>query len=117
LSTARRAARAPHRSNAPATPAGAGLRDRIRTGASGKIVTGTDLVKRLIQGAGHGNAAHAMTFAVGCIQAQHCHTDACPAGVTQEPRRACTLDVGDKYTRMHRLQEATAAAHCRSWHP
>ncbi|MDQ0596296.1 glutamate synthase domain-containing protein 2 [Streptomyces canus] len=96
---------------------GADLRDRIRIGASGKIVTGTDLVKRLIQGADHGNAAHAMTFAVGCIQAQHCHTDTCPAGVTQDPRRARTLDVGDKYTRRHRLQEAAAAAHCRSWHP
>jgi hypothetical protein len=40
---------------------GAGLRDRSRIGACGKIVTGTGLVKRLIQGAYYDYAAHAMT--------------------------------------------------------
>ena len=89
---------------------GAGLRDRIRIGASGKIATGTDLVKRLLQGADYGNAARAMMFAVGCIQAQRCHTNTCPTGVTtQDPRRARALDVGDKTLRVQRLQEATVA--------
>jgi glutamate synthase domain-containing protein 2 len=90
---------------------GAGLRDRIRIGASGKIATGTDLVKRLIQGADYGNAARAMMFAVGCIQAQRCHTNTCPVGVTtQDPRRARALDVGDKAERVRRLQEATVGS-------
>ncbi|MEW2178828.1 FMN-binding glutamate synthase family protein [Streptomyces sp. NPDC005406] len=90
---------------------GAGLRDRIRVGASGKIATGTDLVKRLLQGADYGNAARAMMFAVGCIQAQRCHTNTCPTGVTtQDPRRARALDVGDKTARVQRLQEATVAS-------
>ncbi|MEV6810276.1 FMN-binding glutamate synthase family protein [Streptomyces sp. NPDC051132] len=90
---------------------GTGLRDRIRIGASGKIATGTDLVKRMVQGADYGNAARAMMFAVGCIQAQRCHTNTCPTGVTtQDPRRARALDVRDKTARVRRFQEATVAS-------
>ncbi|MFJ1869218.1 FMN-binding glutamate synthase family protein [Streptomyces sp. NPDC088097] len=87
---------------------GTGLRDRIRIGASGKVATGSDLVKRLLQGADYTNAARAMMFAVGCIQAQRCHTNTCPVGVaTQDERRARALDVGDKAQRVRRYQEAT----------
>ncbi|NED91910.1 FMN-binding glutamate synthase family protein [Streptomyces sp. SID11233] len=89
---------------------GAGLRDRIRIGASGKIATGSDLVKRLLQGADYANSARAMMFAVGCIQAQRCHTNTCPTGVTtQDPRRARALNVADKSVRVQRFQEATVA--------
>jgi glutamate synthase domain-containing protein 2 len=87
---------------------GAGLRDRIRIGASGKVATGADIVKRLIHGADYTNAARTMMFAVGCIQAQSCHTNTCPTGVaTQDPRRARALDVGDKSLRVQRYQQAT----------
>ncbi|MCB5906248.1 FMN-binding glutamate synthase family protein [Streptomyces pinistramenti] len=87
---------------------GTGLRDRIKLGASGKVATGADLVKRLLQGADYTNAARAMMFAVGCIQAQRCHTNTCPVGVTtQDARRARALDVDDKFRRVHRYQEAT----------
>ncbi|MFF4401481.1 FMN-binding glutamate synthase family protein [Streptomyces sp. NPDC001480] len=90
---------------------GTGLRGRIRIGASGKIATGTDLVKRMVQGADYGNAARAMMFAVGCIQAQRCHTNTCPTGVTtQDPRRARALHVPDKTVRVQRFQEATVAS-------
>ncbi|MFE9636124.1 FMN-binding glutamate synthase family protein [Streptomyces sp. NPDC006463] len=87
---------------------GTGLRDRIRIGAGGKVATGSDLVRRLLQGADYTNAARAMMFAIGCIQAQRCHTNTCPVGVaTQDPRRARALDVGDKSQRVRRYQEAT----------
>ena len=87
---------------------GAGLRDRIRIGASGKVATGNDIVKRLIQGADYTNAARAMMMAVGCIQSQRCHTNHCPVGVaTQDPRRARALDVPDKSERVYRYQKAT----------
>ncbi|MGW9436542.1 FMN-binding glutamate synthase family protein [Streptomyces sp. NPDC055607] len=90
---------------------GAGLRDRVRIGASGKIATSADLVKRMVQGADYGNAARAMMFAVGCIQAQRCHTNTCPTGVTtQDPRRARAIDVPDKTLRVQRFQEATVAS-------
>src|SRR5204863_4161971 len=49
---------------------GTGLRHRIRIGASGKVATGSDIVKRLAQGADYTNAARTMMMAVGCIQSQ-----------------------------------------------
>lgn len=47
-------------------------------------------------------------FAVGCIQAQHCHTGACPTGVaTQDPMRQRALDVPDKAERVARFHQET----------
>ncbi|WP_285657939.1 FMN-binding glutamate synthase family protein [Actinomycetospora sp. NBRC 106375] len=90
---------------------GAGLREQVRVGASGKVATGADVVKRLVQGADYTNAARAMMFAVGCIQAQRCHTNTCPTGVaTQDPRRARALHVPDKATRVRQLQAGTVAS-------
>ena len=89
---------------------GTGLRDHIKLGASGKIATGMDIVKRIAQGADYTNAARAMMMAVGCIQAQKCQTNHCPAGVaTQDPRRYRALDVTDKAERVRRYQQATVA--------
>ncbi|MEU3189721.1 FMN-binding glutamate synthase family protein [Streptomyces sp. NPDC006992] len=93
---------------------GTGLREGIRIGASGKVATGSDIVKRLIQGADYTNAARSMMFAVGCLQAMSCHTNACPSGVaTQDPRRARALDVTDKSARVHRFQDATVRSALR----
>ncbi|WP_305094298.1 FMN-binding glutamate synthase family protein [Prescottella sp. R16] len=90
---------------------GAGLRDRIKIGASGKVASGADIVKRIAQGADFTLAARAMMFAVGCIQAQKCHTNRCPVGVTtQDPARTRALDVPDKTARVHRFQQATVAS-------
>jgi glutamate synthase domain-containing protein 2 len=89
---------------------GTGLRDRIRIGASGKVASGNDIVKRLIQGADYTNSARAMMMAVGCIQSQRCHTNHCPVGVaTQDRYRARALDVTDKSERVYRYQQATVA--------
>jgi glutamate synthase domain-containing protein 2 len=89
---------------------GAGLRDRVKIGAAGKVATGSDIVKRLIQGADYTNSARAMMMATGCIQSQRCHTNECPVGVaTQDPRRMRALAVGDKSLRVQRYQEATVA--------
>jgi glutamate synthase domain-containing protein 2 len=87
---------------------GTGLRDRVRIGASGKVAGGSDIVKRLAQGADYTNAARAMMMAAGCIQAQRCHTDKCPSGVaTQNAWRQRALDVPDKSERVQRYQQAT----------
>ncbi|MFE9122704.1 FMN-binding glutamate synthase family protein [Streptomyces sp. NPDC007172] len=87
---------------------GTGLRDQVKLGASGKIATGSDIVARLVQGADFTNSARAMLLAAGCIQAQQCHTNACPTGVaTQDPWRARALDVADKAQRVRRYQEST----------
>ncbi|WP_375001356.1 FMN-binding glutamate synthase family protein [Aeromicrobium sp. CTD01-1L150] len=87
---------------------GCGMRERVRIGASGKIASGIDIVKRICQGADFTLAARAMMFAVGCIQAQACHTNHCPVGVaTQDPWRARALVVDDKRHRVHQYQEKT----------
>ncbi|MGJ9413888.1 FMN-binding glutamate synthase family protein [Aeromicrobium sp. CF4.19] len=87
---------------------GAGLRDRITVGASGKVATGIDIVRRICQGADFTLAARTMMFAVGCIQAQTCHTNTCPVGVaTQDPWRARALVVEDKKFRVRDYQART----------
>ncbi|MDU8913087.1 FMN-binding glutamate synthase family protein [Aestuariicoccus sp. MJ-SS9] len=98
---------------------GAGLRDRIRIGASGKLVSSFAILKMIALGADWANSARGFMFAVGCIQAQACHTNHCPVGVaTQDPLRQRALDVGDKSERvarfhantMHAVAELTSAA-------
>jgi glutamate synthase domain-containing protein 2 len=89
---------------------GTGLRDRIRIGASGKVATGSDIVKRIAQGADYCNAARAMMMAVGCLQTQRCNTNQCPVGVaTQDPKRSRALNVPDKTERVYRYQHAAVA--------
>ena len=49
-----------------------------------------------------------MMMAVGCIQAQMCHTDKCPVGVaTQDARRQRALVVEDKSQRVLNYHKAT----------
>ena len=84
---------------------GAGLREQVKVGASGKVASGIDIVKRLVQGADYTNSARSMMMAVGCIQAQLCHTNTCPVGVaTQDPRRQRALHVPDKTDRVFHYQ-------------
>ena len=60
---------------------GTGLRHRIRLGASGKVTSAFDMARAMALGADWCNAARGFMFAVGCIQAQTCHTGRCPTGV------------------------------------
>jgi len=98
---------------------GAGLRDRIRLGASGKLVTSFAILKMLALGADWANSARGFMFSIGCIQAQACHTNHCPVAVaTQDPLRSRALDVTDKSERvarfhrntLHAIAEMTSAA-------
>jgi len=90
---------------------GTGLREHIKIGASGKVTTGFDIVRRIIQGADFTLAARAMMFAVGCIQAMKCHTNHCPTGVaTQDAGLARALYVPDKIDRAANFQQLTVAS-------
>jgi glutamate synthase domain-containing protein 2 len=98
---------------------GVGLRDRVRIGASGKITSAFDMARVLALGADWCNSARGFMFAVGCIQAQSCHTGECPTGVaTQDPLRQRAIVVPDKAERvasfqrntLHALAELVAAA-------
>jgi glutamate synthase domain-containing protein 2 len=86
-------------------------RDRIRLGASGKVVSAFDIARAMALGADWCNAARGFMFALGCIQSQSCHTDKCPVGVTtQDPFRQRALVVDDKWVRVKNFHAATLAA-------
>ncbi|NQD41362.1 FMN-binding glutamate synthase family protein [Glutamicibacter halophytocola] len=90
------------------TLVGAGLRDEIRVAAAGKVANGSDIIKRLIQGADFTFSARSMMMATGCIQAQQCHTNHCPVGVaTQNKRLMRALDVEDKGHRVYNYHRLT----------
>ena len=98
---------------------GVNLRNRISIGAAGKITSAFDLVRLMALGADWCNAGRGFMMALGCIQAQSCHTGKCPTGVTtQDPQRQQALVVPDKAERvrnfhrstLHALQELVQAA-------
>ena len=71
---------------------GAGLRDEIKIGVAGKIISAFDIARACAIGADWCNAARGFMFAVGCIQSRACHTDLCPTGVaTQDEMRQRAL--------------------------
>jgi glutamate synthase domain-containing protein 2 len=101
------------------TLVGLNLREEIRIGAAGKIVSAFDIARTLALGADWCNAARGFMFALGCIQSMSCHTDRCPTGITtQDPKRWRALHVPDKAERvfrfhhntLHALKEMIAAA-------
>ena len=90
---------------------GVDLRDEIRLGASGKIASAFDMVRVMALGADFCHAGRAFMFALGCVQAQSCHTDHCPTGVaTQNPQRQRALVVSDKAERVFRFHRSTLQA-------
>ena len=107
------------------TLVGTGLRDEIRLGASGKIISAFDMARVLALGADWCNSARGFMFALGCIQAQTCHSGNCPTGVTtQDPKRQLALVVPSKAERgrnfhahtLEALQELMEASGLRSPH-
>jgi glutamate synthase domain-containing protein 2 len=93
------------------TLVGANLRDKVKIGASGKIITAFDIARTIALGADWCNSARGFMFALGCIQSQSCHTDHCPTGVaTQDKQRQRALVVPDKTRRVANFHENTLKA-------
>jgi glutamate synthase domain-containing protein 2 len=93
------------------TLVGANLRDKVKIGASGKIITAFDIARTIALGADWCNSARGFMFALGCIQSQSCHTDHCPTGVaTQDKNRQRALVVPDKTRRVANFHENTLKA-------
>lgn len=101
------------------TLVGAGIRDKIKIGASGKIISAFDIARTLALGADWVNSARGFMFSLGCIQAQSCHTNQCPVGIaTQNQNRQAALHIPTKAQRvanfhhntLHALAEMIAAA-------
>ena len=98
---------------------GVGLRGRVRIGCAGKVISAFDLARMMALGADWCNSARGFMMALGCLQAQTCHSGHCPTGVTtQDPVRQQALVVPDKAQRvaqfhrstLHALQELVQAA-------
>lgn len=90
---------------------GAGLRQRIKVGCAGKVVSAFDITRLMALGADWCNSARGFMFALGCVQAQHCHTGHCPTGVTtQDAVRQQSLVVPDKADRVYNFHQETLHA-------
>ena len=87
---------------------GAGLRDQIKLGVAGKIISAFDIVRACAIGADWCNSARGFMFAIGCIQSRTCHTDLCPTGVaTQDAMRQQALNPEDKAHRVFHFHQNT----------
>lgn len=79
----------------------AGLSDAVTFMGSGKLGIPENAIVAFALGVDLINVAREPMFALGCIQAQKCHTDKCPVGVaTQDPRYVRGLDVASKAERV-----------------
>ncbi len=79
----------------------AGLRERIRVVASGKLVTSSRAAWAICCGADFINTARGFMFSLGCIQALRCHSNTCPTGITTHNERLQQgLVVEEKFTRV-----------------
>ncbi len=93
------------------TLVGAGLRDQIKIGAAGKLVTAFDIARTFALGADWVNSARGFMFSIGCVQAQACHTNHCPVGITtQDKLRQQALDVESKSRRVANFHKNTLKA-------
>jgi glutamate synthase domain-containing protein 2 len=93
------------------TLVGAGLREQVKIGAAGKIISAFDMARTLALGADWVNSARGFLFALGCIQSQSCHTNKCPTGVaTQDEQRQKALVVRDKTERVFRFHRNTLSS-------
>jgi glutamate synthase (ferredoxin) len=73
--------------------AAAGLTDDVTFVGAGKLGIPENAVVAFALGADMVNVGREAMLAIGCIQAQKCHTDHCPVGVaTQNPRYTRGLD-------------------------
>ena len=90
---------------------GINVREKIKLGASGQIITGFGMALNMALGADWCNSARGFMFALGCVQSQRCHTDKCPTGVaTQDPKRQRGLVIDEKAPRVVNFHHHTVWA-------
>ncbi len=79
----------------------AGVRDRIKLIASGKLFSADRIALALCLGADAVQVARGFMISVGCIQAQRCHNNTCPVGVaTTDEKLMKALVVDEKQYRV-----------------
>ncbi len=83
----------------------AGLKNRIRVIASGKLINPSMVAWAIACGADFVTSARGFMFSLGCIQALQCHKNTCPTGVTtHDPKLQRGLDPTDKSERVAHYQ-------------
>lgn len=86
----------------------AGLKEKIKVLATGKITTAFDIIKLLSLGADATYAARSMLLALGCIQALRCNTNHCPTGIaTQNESLMKGLHIPSKQNRVTNFHNET----------
>ena len=102
----------------------AGLTDRVTWVGSGKLGLPENALVAFALGCDMVHVAREAMLAIGCIQAQKCHTDHCPTGVaTQNPWLSRGLDPTlkasrvDNYIRTLRRDLLKVSEACGVWHP
>lgn len=65
----------------------AGLRERIKVIASGKLINPAEVAWALCVGADFITSARGFMFSLGCIQALQCHQNTCPTGITTHNKK------------------------------
>jgi glutamate synthase domain-containing protein 2 len=90
---------------------GCSLRQDIKVIASGKVVDGFGLARRIAMGADLCFSARSMMMSMGCIQARRCNSNDCPVGIaTQNRSLTAGLVVSEKSGRVARYHEETIHA-------
>lgn len=90
---------------------GAGLRERVKIGASAKIVSAYDITRACALGADWCNMARPFMFALGCIQAKDCGSGHCPTGITtMDPQRYRAIDIPSRAERVRNFHKHTLEA-------
>ena len=90
---------------------GAGLRPRVKVGASGRLVSAYDVARACALGADWVNMARPFMFALGCIQARDCASGNCPTGLaTMDPDRYRVVDIDLKAQRVANFHHNTVHA-------
>ena len=95
----------------------AGLKERIKVIATGRLLLPVDVAWALCTGADFVNIGRGFMFALGCIQAMQCNKNTCPTGVsTHDPHLQKGLDPQLKSERVAQyaqnlVREVTIIAH------
>ncbi len=88
-----------------------GLQNDVVLIASGKIVTGFEILKAISLGAKVCYSSRGMMLALGCIQALVCDSGNCPVGIaTQDAKRYKGIDVDNKSVRVANFHTNTLKA-------
>lgn len=86
------------------------LNERVRIGASGKLVLPEDVAWAMAMGADFVNSARGFLLSMGCVMAMRCNKDTCPVGLTtNNPQLQKGFNSADKGVRVANYAQGVIA--------